>query len=118
MRLLVDACMSRGLFEAINSAGHDAVWVRDWQPAAPDSAIIQKAREEHRAIITLDRDIPALVLRSQLPGPSVLRLTRISSKAQIPAALDALRRHETDLDLGALVTVSPRNIRIRRLTTA
>ena len=115
MRLLIDACMSRRLFEAVAEAGHDAAWVRLWQPAAPDQTIIEKAREERRAIVTLDRDIPALVLRSQRGGPSVLRLTRLSSNAQIAAALDALRRHGADLEKGALMTVSPRNVRIRRL---
>lgn len=115
MRLLVDACMSRGLFEALAQAGHDAVWVRNWNPQAPDSAIIARAREERRAIITLDRDIPALVLRGEDKAPSVLRLIRLSSKAQIPAALKALRRHEREMAEGALVTVSPQNIRIRRL---
>lgn len=118
MRLLVDACMSRQLFEAVAAAGHDTVWVRLWQPAAPDSAIIEKAREERRAIITLDRDIPALVLRSQCHGPSVLRLTRLSTQAQVAAALDVLRRHGVDLERGALVTVSPRNVRVRRLALA
>lgn len=118
MRLLIDACMSRRLFEALGAAGHDAVWVRDWQASAPDTEIVRKARGENRAIVTLDRDIPALVLRSQQRTPSVLRLTRLSSKAQIPAALDALQRHGGDLAQGALVTVSPRTIRVRRLSSA
>jgi len=68
MRLLVDACMSRQLFEALADFGHDATWVRDWQPSATDTEIIRKARDERRAIITLDRDIPALVLRSEQSG--------------------------------------------------
>jgi len=93
MRLLVDACMSRQLFEALADFGHDATWVRDWQPSATDTEIIRKARDERRAIITLDRDIPALVLRSEQSGPSVLRLIRLSSQMQVLAALEALRRH-------------------------
>ena len=108
MNLLVDACISRSLFEALTGAGHDVVWGRHWLPTAADSAIIEKARAEQRAIVTLDRDIPALVLRSQQRQPSVLRLIRLSSKAQIPAALDALRRHERDLIEGALMTVRRR----------
>lgn len=118
MRLLVDACMSRKLFEAMRAAGHDAVWVRDWEPAAADSKIVVKAENEGRIIVTLDRDIPAIVLRSDERRPSVLRLTRLSTITQIPAALEALRLHEADLHDGALVTVSPRTIRVRRLVAS
>jgi len=118
VRLLVDACMSRRLFEAMASAGHDTFWVRDWEPAAPDTKIIVRARDEARTIITLDRDIPALVLRSGLPNPSVLQLVRLPTATQIPAALQAIRIHEEDFSSGALVTVSPRTIRVRRLTGA
>jgi len=115
VKLLVDACISRKLFEAVRADGHDAVWVRDWKAAAPDTEVIAKAVDEARTIVTLDRDIPSLVLRSGLAAPSVLRLTRLPTAAQTLAAIEALRTHAADFDRGALVTASPRTVRVRRL---
>lgn len=109
--------MSRKLLEAVRAAGHDVVGVLDWEPSAPDPKVIARAKDESRTIITLDRDIPALVLRSGRSAPSVLRLARLSSFAQIPATLEALRLHEADFERGALVTVTPRTTRIRRLAS-
>lgn len=118
MKLPVDACVSRLVQDALVADGHDSLWVSDWLPAAADEEVIERAKADSHVVVTLDRDIPALVFLAGATAPSVVRLTRLSTKAQVVAVRDALARHRHELAAGAIVTVSPKIVRVRRLRAA
>jgi len=84
---------------------------------ASDADILQRARAETRACVTLDADFHSLLATSGERGPSVIRIRREGLDA---AALAALLQGiwpsiENALSSGALVTVTERSIRVRQL---
>lgn len=57
MHFLIDANLPRSLAPAVRRLGHGATDVRDiGLTSAPDSQIASYAKNEHLALITLDRD--------------------------------------------------------------
>jgi predicted nuclease of predicted toxin-antitoxin system len=79
--------------------------------------ILQRGRQEERVVVTLDADFHALLAFSKALSPSVIRI-RIEGLTGPMAAnviREAVLRGKEDLENGALVTVQPGRIRIRRL---
>jgi predicted nuclease of predicted toxin-antitoxin system len=84
---------------------------------ATDLEILDFARKDHRIYITLDAAFHALLVVHSERSPSVVRI-RIEGLQGEPLAKLLLRiwpRIESTLASGAMVTITPRNIRIRRL---
>jgi predicted nuclease of predicted toxin-antitoxin system len=84
---------------------------------ASDADILQRARAESRVCVTLDADFHSLLATSGERSPSTIRIRKEGLDA---AALTALLqgiwpRIEDVLDSGALVTVTEKSIRVRRL---
>ncbi len=102
----------------MREAGMDAVHVGEiGYSTADDSVILQKGRDEERIVITLDADFHALLALSQSTYPSVIRI-RIEGLYGAKAAeliQNVLTLCSDDLEHGAVVTVQPKRIRIRRL---
>lgn len=50
MKVLLDACVWRGALEQIRAAGHDVLWVGEWDKDPGDEAIFEvcKYRISHR----------------------------------------------------------------------
>jgi predicted nuclease of predicted toxin-antitoxin system len=118
MKLLLDQGLPRSAAEELRAAGIDAVHTGDIGLAsASDSTLLELAREQGRAIITLDADFHALLALSNAQSPSVVRIRieglRAKPLAQLILAL--LSEREADLQKGALLTVQPRKVRIRYL---
>jgi len=118
MRLLLDQGLPRSAANLLREAGIDAVHVGEigWS-TADDAAILQKGREEDRVVITLDADFHALLALSHAAAPSVIRI-RMEGLHGLKAAdviQTVLARCAEDLRQGAVVTVQPGRIRIRRL---
>jgi len=82
-----------------------------------DSDILQRARAERRVCVTLDADFHAILATSGEPGPSVIRVRKEALDATALAALlqDIWPSIEQALAAGAMVTVTDRAIRVRRL---
>lgn len=68
-------------------------------------------------VVTLDADFHALLMVNRASAPSVLRIRVEGLKAAGLVALlaDVLPTVAADLERGALVTVTPRSIRVHRL---
>ena len=84
---------------------------------ADDGDVLKRARAEQRVCVALDGDFHALLATSGESGPSVVRIRREGLNAGALASLlqTVWPEIEDALAAGAMVTVTDRAIRIRRL---
>lgn len=118
MKLLLDQGLPLSAAKLLREIGIDTVHVSEIGYAtADDTTIIQRGRDEKRIIITFDADFHALLALSQAQTPSVIRIRIEGLYGQKAADLIQviLTRCAEDLKRGAVVTVQPKRIRIRRL---
>jgi len=117
MKLLLDQGLPRSTAILLREAGIDAVHVGDiGYSSADDAAILQKARDEDRIIVTLDADFHAVLALSGASSPSVVRLRMEGLRGKEAASLNKVLFHcSDDLARGAMVTVQPGRIRVRWL---
>lgn len=118
MKLLLDQGLPRSAAMLLRGGGIDTLHVGEiGLAAASDNEILQKGRQEDRVVVTLDADFHSLLAFSKTVSPSVIRI-RIEGLTGSRAAnliKEAVLRSKEELAKGALVTVQPGRIRIRRL---
>lgn len=118
IRVVLDQGLPRGSAVYLREAGWDAVHVGEINMSrASDAEILDYARREHRVCITLDADFHALLVLRFEAAPSVVRI-RIEGLQAIAMAELLLRiwpKIEAAVSEGAMVTVTERQVRIRRL---
>ena len=56
MRLLLDMCVPVSLIGDLEVDGHDVVHVREIDPRAADTWIVERAKAENRVVVTMDLD--------------------------------------------------------------
>ena len=113
MRVLLDACVWGGAKAQLAESGHDVIWVGDWSEDPGDEDILARALVEHRVLVTLDKDFGELAVVRGLPHSGIIRIVGISARHQGDFCLRVLKRYESDLARGALVTVDLSRVRIR-----
>jgi predicted nuclease of predicted toxin-antitoxin system len=121
MKLLLDQGLPRSAAEDLRQAGIDTLHVGEIGLAtAEDAEILQRGREDARIVVTLDADFHALLARSGSVDPSVIRIRieGLRSPALVRLVQTVLGQCDEDLERGAVVTVQPGRIRIRRLPLA
>lgn len=78
--------------------------------AAKDSVIMEWARENGAAVVTLDSDFHALLVLHRRPFPSVIRVRMQGLNG--PAVAELLRpvvmAHAAELAAGCMITIKPR----------
>jgi predicted nuclease of predicted toxin-antitoxin system len=116
VRWLADECVDAALVSRLRAAGHDVVYMAEVAPAANDSEVIQRARQDNRLLLTEDKDFGDLVFRhgAQTPGVVLLRTdpARHALKAQ---RLDAAIERFGDSLFGKYTTVEEARFRSRPL---
>lgn len=118
MRLLLDQGLPRSAAQLLREAGIDAIHVGEIGFAtATDAAILQKALEEKRVVVTLDADFHTLLALSAATAPSVIRIRMEGLRGEATADLlqTVTQYAKDDLQQGAVVTVQGNRLRIRRL---
>ena len=118
MRLLLDQGLPRSASILLCEAGIDTIHVAEiGLSAAEDSEILQKGREDERVVVTLDADFHTLLALSGAIVPSVIRIRieRLRAKALTNLLVMVIGECREELDLGAVVSVEPSRIRVRRL---
>ena len=118
MRLLLDQGLPRSTVVFLKNEGIEALRVGEvGMASASDPQILDFARRGSRVVITLDADFHALLALSGARQPSVIRIRMEGFQAQDLAELlsHVLSTCDDALQKGAMVTVSERGIRVRRL---
>jgi predicted nuclease of predicted toxin-antitoxin system len=84
---------------------------------ASDADIIDRAEVEGRVCVTLDTDFHALLATRGAKGRSVIRIRKEGLDGVALARLlqQLWSRIESTLDAGAMVVVTERSVRVRRL---
>ncbi len=113
MKVLLDTCISPRTRAALAEAGHDAVWVGDWDSDPGDQAILDLAQREARILITLDKDFGELAVAFGQPHSGIVRLVDIAAEQQASFCEEVLARYGGELAGGAIVTVTRDRTRLR-----
>lgn len=118
MRILIDMNLTPEWCAFLREAGHDAVhWSTLGPHAAPDSELMLFATKERRIVFTHDLDFGEAIAITGASGPSIVQ---VRTTDPVPptigeVVLTALRKFESELDRGAIVTVDPAKARVRIL---
>ena len=115
MRFLVDESTGRETALRLRAEGHDVVSVFDELRGAADDELLRRAHEEHRVIVTNDKDFGALVVRDQRPhaGVILLRMTDTSAPSKLSAIRQVVATYGEQLDEW-LTVVTDRGVRRTR----
>lgn len=113
MRLLLDTCVWNGVAAELEAAGHDVQWTGHWPRDPGDEEILAYARREARILVTLDKDFGELVVVQGIRHSGILRIVDFSVRQQGTVCLQAIARHGSDLEAGAIVTAEPGRLRVR-----
>ncbi|WP_395143738.1 DUF5615 family PIN-like protein [Armatimonas sp.] len=119
MKLLLDQGLPHRSAALLREQGCDAVHTREIGMAeATDEAILERAHQEGRAVITLDSDFHTLLARSGAIAPSVIRI-RVEGLRAEPMAqliLQILAKITEDVAEGVVASVDATyKIRLRKL---
>ncbi len=121
MKLLLDQGLPRSAIGHLQTTGIEAEHVGDvGLSTAADAEILDHARREGAVVVTLDADFHALLAMSGAAGPSAIRIRIEGMKGEALARLlaDAIGRCRDEIEAGALVTITPHRLRLRRLPLA
>jgi predicted nuclease of predicted toxin-antitoxin system len=114
MRFLVDESTGKRLHILLEESGHDSIFVGDVMSGFNDAAVLAKAEEEKRILITDDKDFGELIFRLGRPSSGVILLrdpdTRPRKRLEI--LVKVMKRHRLE---GSFVTLRNDRIRIRKL---
>jgi predicted nuclease of predicted toxin-antitoxin system len=118
MKFLLDMGLARSTAEFLRRHGHDAVHLREQGlQQFVDWRIVEKARAEERVILTHDLDFGRIIAlsRQRLPSMVLFRLSDMRPSAVNAYLSEVLQHAATELKDGALISVSDRAIRVRKL---
>lgn len=118
MKLIVDMNLSPKWVGYLTDAGFETYhWSSIGAGHAPDSEIMDYAREQNCVVLTNDLDFSAILAVTHGSKPSVvqIRADDLGHDAIGKQVVVALRQMAFDLENGALVTVEPSKTRLRIL---
>jgi predicted nuclease of predicted toxin-antitoxin system len=121
MKILVDMNLSPDWVAVLVENGFAAAhWSTVGDPRADDSVIMDWARANDHVVFTHDLDFGALLALTQAESPSVIQVrTQDVTPAHLSGMMLAvLRKHESQLEAGALIILDEGKSRVRILPLA
>jgi predicted nuclease of predicted toxin-antitoxin system len=85
------------------------VWAGDWPSDPGDEEILDRAHQEARVLITLDKDFGELAIVRGHPH----RLVGLSTAQQASISVTVLAKYGRELEAGAIITVEAARVRVR-----
>ena len=64
--LLADENVPGAVVAALRQQGHDVAWIHEDAPGRPDPEVLERAQQEHRVVVTFDKDFGELAFRRGL----------------------------------------------------
>ena len=113
MKLLFDSCVSPVSAEELRQEGFDVVWVGDWPADPGDPAILERAYQEGRVLVTIDTDFGELAVARKHPHVGIIRLEEVPAPEITAACRRVIAFYARDLAAGAIVTVEIGRTRVR-----
>jgi predicted nuclease of predicted toxin-antitoxin system len=114
VKLLIDGCLPGWLADKLAAEGHDTIWSGDWEQDPGDRRILERAFEERRVLITLDKDFGRLAVMARQAHAGIVRIRKTRPPQFGEVVTKALAVHAEDLKAGAIVVATPQRIRVRR----
>ena len=121
MKLLLDQGLPRSTVPCLEAAGIESVHVGEVALSrADDSDILEYARHDGLVVVTLDADFHALIALSGACDPSVIRIRIEGLNAEALARLlgRIVSGFCSDIERGALLSVTPLRVGVRKLPLA
>ena len=118
MKFPADMGISPRVVEGLRLKGHDAVHLNEQGLGRMlDPDILRKARDEERVLLTHDLDFGELLAASggNLPSVIIFRLKDMRAKNVSLHLYQLLKQQTEALEMGAVCSVTERNVRIRTL---
>lgn len=114
MRFVVDESAGVAVVEYLRAVGHDVLAIADVMPQADDQAILARAAEEGRILVTNDKDFGELVFRSGYGhrGVVLLRLHDESAANRV-RVMQAILNQYLDRLPGHFTVATEGRVRIR-----
>jgi predicted nuclease of predicted toxin-antitoxin system len=114
MRFLIDESAGDAIAVMLAAAGHDVLAVAQVMPQADDQAILTRAVQESRIVVTNDKDFGELVFRSASAhaGVILLRLHDESAANRVRVMQAVLTQCPTILP-SQFIVATERHIRVR-----
>lgn len=116
--LLLDQGLPRRTASDLRDLGWDVVHVGEvGMSSAPDHAILDRARDEGRAVVTLDSDFSRILAERRAHQPSVIhvRIERLDRERATRLLERIVTTMAFDLEAGVIAAVRKRGTRMRRL---
>jgi predicted nuclease of predicted toxin-antitoxin system len=118
MKILIDMNLSPDWVQTFTEAGIESIhWSEIGDIRAADRLIMAHAQSNNYIVFTHDLDFGALLAATQADSPSVIQV-RVQDPfpdAIGPLVISALRQFQTELEIGALVSIDVLRSRVRIL---
>lgn len=118
MKLLIDMNLSPRWVDTFACHNIQAVhWSHLGQMDAPDSEIMRIAADDGYVVFTHDLDFSAILAATQGRKPSVVQVRGNDISPEVIGAMvvKAMKQMQSELDVGALLTIDTKKVRLRIL---
>lgn len=116
MQFLANENFPGAAVEELRAAGHDVLWIRTEAPGSPDQAVLERAQQESRILLTFDKDFGELAWRAKLPSQCGIVLFRLPMPPpdRVGKALCEILAARDDW-AGRFSVIEPGRVRMRKI---
>lgn len=116
MKLMLNENISGTVIKTLRQRGHDVISVKESMRGMSDKAILERAQNENRVVVTNDKDFGELAFHFGLPAESGVILFRLSGTTPENDNDRMVEALESGLDFqGNFCVVTEERIRLRPL---